>query len=142
MATLADCKLAHEVVLLDGKRTLKDSIIDRQEFECAVPSEFPVVLGCIVRGSRDETLAFTVDVLSHMERPIGTRTKDVKFEDTGSIEIFMEISIPVLDVRPCYVLLKFDNVEVWRQRIFFARPAERLAGSRSAILSPAQQRIG
>jgi hypothetical protein len=39
----------------------------------------------------------------------------------GSLEVYGKINIPVLDVGPCYILLKVDNAEVWRQRVFFAR---------------------
>jgi len=121
MPTLKEAVLARDLVLKDGVRTLKDSIIDREEFVCPVPSEFPVVLGFIVGGQPDEEFSATTDVLSHMGKPIWSASETLQVGSTGSLEGYGKIDIPVLDVGPCYIVLKFDNAEVWRQRIFFAR---------------------
>ena len=121
MPTLKEAVLARELVLKDGVRTLKDSIVDREEFVCAVPSEFTVVLGSIFRGQPDETFSISTDVLSHMGNPIWSASETLQIGSNGSLEVYGKISIPVLDVGPCYILLKVDNAEAWRQRIFFAR---------------------
>lgn len=120
MPKLEDARLAKTLVMKDGVRTLKDSIIDREEFVCAIPSEFPVVLGFVASGEPKEQFSATVDVLSHMSQPIWSATENCTI-GTNNLEGYMQISIPALDVGPCYVLLKFNNAEVWRQRIFFAR---------------------
>jgi hypothetical protein len=121
MPTLKEAVLARKLVLKDGVRTLKDSIIDREEFVCPVPSEFSVVLGFIVRGQPDEKFSVSTDVLSHMGKPIWSASDTLEIGPAGSLETYATINIPVLAVGPCYILLKVDNVEVWKQRIFFAR---------------------
>jgi len=122
MPTLAEARLARELVMLDRVRTLKDSIIDRQEFESPIPSNFAVVLGFIVNGRPDETFTISVAVLSHVQAPIfSAGPEQHQVGPRGTLEVYLPFQIPVLDVGPCYILLKFNNTEVWRQRIFFSR---------------------
>lgn len=126
MPTITDAKIARSLVLLDGVRTLKDSIIDREEFECEIPSEFTVMLGLFAKGKPAEAFSFSVDVLSHMFKPIWSNVEHIAIPDDGSnLEMYLKIPIPVLDIGPNYIVCKFDSAEVWRQRIFFARKIRR-----------------
>ena len=120
MAELVEARLAKRLVERDGRRTLVYVIQDREEFVVQVPSTFPAVLGCIVTGRPGDGVQMSVDVLSHMSRPIWGANQPVECGAEGRVEVYCPIEIPVLDVGPCYVILKLDNTEVWRQRVFFA----------------------
>jgi hypothetical protein len=120
MATLIEAVMAHKLVLLDGVRTLRDSIKDREEFVVAIPSTFPAVIGFLARGNPNEKFKVSSDVLSYQEKPIWSSSDQMELSAEGKLEGYAKVDIPALDVGPCYVLLKFDDTEVWRQRIFFA----------------------
>jgi len=87
MPTLTEAVLAREVVLKDGVSTLKDSIIDREEFVRPVPSEFSVVLGFIVRGRPDEKFSVSTDVLSHMSKPIWSASDTLEIDPAGRLRL-------------------------------------------------------
>ena len=124
VSTLVEATLARRIEEVDGTRTLIDLIIDRQEFTCHVPSTFEVVLGFIIEGEPEQIVNLSVVVLSHMHSPIWSASEPTELGLEGKSEVYLPIKIPVLDVGPCYILLKFNNSEVWRQRIFFARKLE------------------
>lgn len=121
MATLKDAVLAKRVIIdSTGIKSMVDSIIDREEFVCPVPSEFPVVLGIVCSGEPGEVIDISTEVLSHMNRPLWFDSGQLKIPDTGKGNFPIHIPIPVRDVGPCYIVLRFNNNEVWRQRISFA----------------------
>jgi hypothetical protein len=119
MTTLGGALLARDLALLDGVRTLTHSILDKDEVRCPIPSEFPVVLGLVATGDPGEVLHISVNVLSHVGRPIRTISEQHHLSGSGLAAIYCPFDIPVRAMGPCFVLLKFGNAEVWRQRIFF-----------------------
>jgi hypothetical protein len=122
MPTLVDAVLARSAVVEgDEMKGLKDSIIDREEFVCPVPSEFPVVLGVIVEGEPNEVINISTEVRSHMNQSLWFDSGRLQLRDNGRGQFPIPIPIPVRDVGPCYITLQFNKLEVWKQRIFFAR---------------------
>ena len=121
MATLIDAVLAKDVVLdAHGIKSMVNRIVDREEFACPIPSEFPVKLGLIFSATPDSVFAVSTEVRSHMGEPLWFASGKLATPVSGRGEFALEIPVPVRDVGPCVISLRFDGQEVWSQRIFFA----------------------
>jgi hypothetical protein len=121
MPTLIDAVLARDVILSpDGIKGMVDRIVDRQEFVCPVPSEFPVKLGFIFTDTPHSVFAIATEVRSYLGQPLWFDSGKMETPSGGRGEFAVEIPIPVRDVGPCVVSLRFDGNEVWSQRVFFA----------------------
>lgn len=123
MPTLIDAVLAKGVVMkaTGGIQAMTDSIRDREEVVCPVPSEFPLVLGIVFKGEPDEVINISTEVHSHMNQPLWFDSGKLQVPASGKGEFVINIPIPVRDVGPCYVKLNFNSQQVWTQRVFFAR---------------------
>ena len=121
MPTLIDAVLAKEVLLgPTGITSMVNRISDRDEFVCPVPSTFPVALGVVFTSEPDSTFPVVIEVRSHMGKPIWFDSGTMATPGSGRGEFAFKIPVPVLDVGPCVISLRFDGKEVWSHRVFFA----------------------
>lgn len=121
MPTLIDAVLAKDVVLdANGIKSMVNRIVDREEFICPIPSEFPVTLGFIFTAPSDSTFPVSTEVRSSIGRPLWFDSGTLATPASGRGEFALRIPIPVHEVGPCVISLRFDGHEVWSQRVFFA----------------------
>ena len=121
MPTLIDAVLAHDIVMdASGIKSMVNRIVDREEFVVPVPSECPVKLGLIFTAEPDTIFDISVEVRSHLGKPLYFDSGKMGTPAGGRGEFALAIPVPVLDVGPCVISLRFDGTEVWSQRLFFA----------------------
>lgn len=121
MPTLIDAVLDRDIEFGgNGIRSMINRIIDREEFVCPIPSEFPIVLGFIFTASPGSVFPISVEVRSHMGQSLWFDSGKLTTPDIGRGEFAVKIPIPVRDVGPCTISLRFDAQEVRTPQIFFA----------------------
>lgn len=125
MPTLIDALLAQSVVTgPQGITSIVNRIADRTEFACPIPSEFPVMLALIFADAPDSVFDVSVEVRSHVGTPLWFDSGRLATPPSGRGEFAFAVPVPVRDVGPCVVSLRFNGDEVWSHRMFFARSSD------------------
>lgn len=121
MVTLKDAVLARGVAMDSATiRSVKDIIIDREEFAVPIPSEFPVWIVFKFESEPGTVFPIAAEVKSSMGRPIYFDSGRLEAPVSGKGEFAIPVAIPALEVGPMRVSLLFNGQEVWKQTIFFA----------------------
>ena len=120
MATLIDAVLARNVELdASGIKSISNRIVDNEEFVCDVPSDFSTVLAIKFSGEPHAIFPVATEVRSYLGKPLWFDSGKLQLPASGLGEFALAIPIPVRDVGPCLVSLRFDGKEVWSQHVFF-----------------------
>ena len=119
MPKLIDAILAVNVVIgPEGITSVVEPIHDRQEVVCEVPSTYAAVLGVVFESETD--FQITIEV-RHMGKALWVDTSAIASPSDGHGERALPVPVPVMNVGPSVITLRFNGQEVWTQRVSFTR---------------------